>query len=175
MADSIFDYTIRVNKEIAKAMKSELKTGAAAMATAKTVMRRSLDETIFKVNDIIIIPEWDENSEQWISMPMSEKGNPVFRCVCEVHNGDNKFVKELFMGTLRKSVRNRETNEFVSVTGTVVELLKGEYMLEDAWKKLAGKKLKVIAITTVPVIKRGYKGDPDRITTSDVLTIDIVE
>lgn len=177
MAENIFAYSLEVNKKKAELMGTELKTGKAAMADAsKVVMRKSADESIFFVGDEIIVPAWDETNERWQSMPMSNKNDkPVFRCLVEVHNGDNVYEKELFMGTLRKTVQDRETGEYVSTSGTVVDLLKGIYMLDEAWQAVADKRLKVTAVKSVPVIKRGYNGNPDRPGTSNVLTIDVME
>lgn len=176
MAENIFAYSLEVNKKKAELMGAKLKTGKEAMADAsKVVMRKSADESIFFEGDEIIIPKWDEEPERWQSMPMAEKGKPVFRCAVEVHNVDNVYEKELFMGTLRKTVQDKETGEYVSTSGTVVDLLKGIYMLDEAWQAVAGKRLKVTAVKTVPVIKRGFNGNPDRPGMSNVLTIDVME
>ena len=84
-------------------------------------------------------------------------------------------ARELFYGTLTKSVQNRETKQTVAVTGTIVDELRNCIMQKEGWLKLCGKKLKVTNAVEVPIIRRGWNGQPDRATTTTVYSIDVVE
>lgn len=170
--DTLFSFAIEYNKAWCNKLNVEMKTGLDAFESNDTVVRRSLEDAMFHEGDIIEIPAKD--SEQWISCPVAKGGNAVTRPVCKVTDKDgNVTARELFYGTLTKSVQNRETKETVSVTGSVVDLLRNCILQKEGWLKLVGKKLKITGATEVPIIRRGWNGQPDRSTTTTVYSIDV--
>ena len=114
-------------------------------------------------------------SDQWINTPLTRGQNPVTRALCEVTAADGtKSVKELFLGTLMKSVQNRETKQNVSVTGNIVEYTRNCVTKKEVWEKLFGKTLEVVGVQMVPIIRRGFNGQPDRATETSVLKINVL-
>lgn len=153
-----------------------MKSGREAFeANANTVVRRSLDEALYHEGDVLELAASFDDEGRWLSLPVAKGGDPVLRAVCKVTDKDgNVTARELFYGTLTKSVQNRETKQTVSVTGTVVDLLRNCILQNDGWQKLLGKKLKITGATEVPIIRRGWNGQPDRPTTTTVYSIDVV-
>ena len=162
------------NKAFCAKLGVEIKTGLDAFESNDTVVRRSLEDAMFHVGDIVEIPAKD--SDQWVSCPVAKGGNAVVRPVCKVTASDGTVTaRELFYGTLTKSVQNCETKQTVAVTGTIVDELRNCIMQKEGWLKLCGKKLKVTNAVEVPIIRRGWNGQPDRATTTTVYSIDVVE
>lgn len=172
--DTLFNFAIEYNKAFCAKLGVEIKTGLEAFESNDTVVRRSLEDAMFHVGDIVEIPAKD--SGQWVSCPVAKGGNAVVRPVCKVTAVDGTVTaRELFYGTLTKSVQNRETKQTVAVTGTIVDELRNCIMQKEGWLKLCGKKLKVTNAVEVPIIRRGWNGQPDRATTTTVYSIDVVE
>lgn len=172
--DTLFSFAIEYNKAVCEKWGVEIKTGLDAFESNNTLVRRNLEDSMFHVGDIIEIPA-DKTSKQWLSLPVAKGGDPVVRPLCRVTAADGTVTaRELFYGTLTKSVRNRETKKSVSVKGTIVDELRNCIMQEEGWEKLLGKKLKVTNATEVPIIRRGWNGQPDRATTTTVYDIDVV-
>lgn len=180
MADSIFDYNQNVNKARAASLGVTLLTGEAAFLEAeKKPLRRDLGETTFNVGDRIEIPS--EINDQFMAMPITViKGQPVntvVRCLCKVTDAAGVVhAKELFIGTIRKSVMNVETKLAVSAKGTAHDLIAKCVMESEAWKLLLGKTLIVKDSVTVPIMRRSFtQGTPDRPSNTAILTIDVEE
>lgn len=175
--DTLFSFTNEYNKAWCAKLGVEMKSGREAFeANANTVVRRSLDEALYHEGDVLELAASFDDEGRWLSLPVAKGGDPVFRAVCKVTDKDgNVTARELFYGTLTKSVQNRETKQTVSVTGTVVDLLRNCILQNDGWQKLLGKKLKITKATEVPIIRRGWNGQPDRATTTTVYSIDVVE
>jgi hypothetical protein len=172
--DTLFAFAIDYNKAVCEKWGVEIKTGLDAFESNNTVVRRNLEDAMFRVGDIIEIPA-DKGSEQWLSLPVAKGGDPVVRPLCRVTAADGTVTaRELFYGTLTKSVQNRETKQSVAVTGTIVDELRNCIMQKEGWEKLLGKKLKVTNAVEVPIIRRGWNGQPDRPTTTTVYSIDVV-
>lgn len=176
MADSIFDYSQGVNKARAAALGVTLLTGEAAFLEAeKKPLRRDLGEATFNVGDRIEIPS--EINDQFQAMPITKGQASVVRCLCKVTDASgNVNTKELFIGTIRKSVMSTETKQPISAKGTAHDLIAKCVMESEAWKLLLGKTLVVKDSITVPIMRRSFvQGTPDRPSNTAILTIDIEE
>lgn len=172
--DNLFAFAQNYAEARAKSLGGNMVKGAAAFEAEDTPVRRDLSETQFNVGDKITLPA-DANSEQWINTPLTRGQNPVTRALCEVVAADgSKSVKELFMGTLMKSVQNRETKQNVSVTGSITNYTKDCITKKEVWTKLFGKTLEVVGVQMVPIIRRGFNGQPDRATETSVLKINVL-
>lgn len=172
--DGLFAFAQNYAEARAKALGGNIVKGAAAFEAEDTPVRRDLSETQFNVGDKIVLPA-DATSNQWINTPLTRGQNPVTRALCEVTAADGtKSVKELFLGTLMKSVQNRETKQNVSVTGNIVEYTRNCVTKKEVWEKLFGKTLEVVGVQMVPIIRRGFNGQPDRATETSVLKINVL-
>lgn len=173
--ESLFAFATNYAEARAKALGGNIVKGAAAFEVEDAPVRRDLSETQFNIGDKIVIPA-DANSEQWICTPLTRGQNPVTRALCEVTASDGtKSVKELFLGTLMKSVQNRETKQNVSVTGSITQFTANCITKKEVWQKLFGKTLEVVGVQMVPIIRRGFNGQPDRPTETSVLKINVLE
>jgi hypothetical protein len=172
--DGLFAFAQNYAEARAKALGGNIVKGAAAFEAEDTPVRRDLSETQFNVGDKIVLPA-NATSDQWINTPLTRGQNPVTRALCEVTAADGtKSVKELFLGTLMKSVQNRETKQNVSVTGNIVEYTRNCVTKKEVWEKLFGKTLEVVGVQMVPIIRRGFNGQPDRATETSVLKINVL-
>ena len=172
--DTLFAFATQYAEARAIALGGNIVKGATAFEGEDTPVRRDLSETQFNVGDKIEIPA-DANSEQWIRTPLTRGQDPVTRALCKVTASDGTVsVKELFMGTLMKSVQNRETKQNVSVTGSITNYTQNCITKKEVWQKLFGKTLEVKAVQMVPIIRRGFNGQPDRATETSVLKIDVL-
>lgn len=128
--------------------------------SANTRVPRNLEEVLLQDGDEFTIPT-DSKSKQWIATPLSKGGDPVVRLLAEVRGKDGqvRFV-QVFLGTLLKSVRNRETKTTALAD---VKLKDGSSFRaqsagfpsqEQCWRFLFGKTLKVVSVSEVPTIKR---------------------
>lgn len=161
----------------ARQFKTNFLSGADALKQDDKARRTNIEDSMLHVGDVIVVPELPENNaetaEQWVAVPMQEGGKPILRVLCQVtDNNGNKSYKALFAGTLTKTVRNRETGASEGTTGTVAEAIKDCATNVDVWHKVAGKTIKVTAMKEVPIIRRGFNGNPDRDTDTQVLTLD---
>lgn len=173
--EGLFAFASQYAEARAKALGGNIVKGAAAFEAEDTPVRRDLSETQFNVGDKILIPA-DATSEQWINTPLTRGQNPVTRALCEVTASDGtKSVKELFLGTLMKSVQNRETKQNVAVTGSIVDYTRNCVTKKEVWEKLFGKTLEVVGSQMVPIIRRGFNGQPDRATETSILKINVLE
>ncbi len=127
---------------------------------ANTRVPRNLEEVLLRDGDEFTIPT-DSKSKQWIATPLSKGGDPVLRLLAEVRGKDGsvRFV-QIFVGTLLKSVRNRETKEQALAD---VKFKDGSSFRahsagfanqQDCWTFLFGKTLKVVSVSEVPTIGR---------------------
>lgn len=172
--DGLFAFAQNYAEARAKALGGNIVKGAAAFEAEDVPVRRDLSETQFNVGDKIVLPA-NATSDQWINTPLTRGQNPVTRALCEVTAADGtKSVKELFLGTLMKSVQNRETKQNVSVTGNIVEYTRNCVTKKEVWEKLFGKTLEVVGVQMVPIIRRGFNGQPDRATETSVLKINVL-
>ena len=173
--ESLFAFATNYAEARAKALGGNIVKGAAAFEVEDAPVRRDLSETQFNIGDKIVIPA-TADSEQWICTPLTRGQNPVTRALCEVTASDGtKSVKELFLGTLMKSVQNRETKQNVSVTGSIINFTSNCITKKEVWQKLFGKTLEVVGVQMVPIIRRGFNGQPDRPTETSVLKINVLE
>lgn len=172
--DGLFAFAQNYAEARAKALGGNIVKGAAAFEAEDAPVRRDLSETQFNVGDKVVLPA-NATSDQWINTPLTRGQNPVTRALCEVTAADGtKSVKELFLGTLMKSVQNRETKQNVSVTGNIVEYTRNCVTKKEVWEKLFGKTLEVVGVQMVPIIRRGFNGQPDRATETSVLKINVL-
>lgn len=155
-------------------------TGADAMKLDEKVARRNLADSVFADGDVVTIPALptdnatDAQNKQWIALPINKGGDPVTRCLCEVTSKDGKkSVKELFAGTFRKFVRNRESGEDVYSNGSAVDLVADCVSNTEIWEQLAGKTIEFSAPKQVPTVIRGFNGRPDRNGNQTVWTINV--
>ena len=173
--DNLFAFASQYAEARANALGGNIVKGSAAFEGEDTPVRRDLSETQFNVGDKIEIPA-NAASEQWIRTPLTKGQDPVTRALCKVTANDGSVsVKELFIGTLMKSVQNRETKQNVSVTGTITNYTANCITKKEVWEKLFGKTLEVVAVQLVPIIRRGFNGQPDRATETSVLKINVLE
>lgn len=167
----------------AVAYKGSLQSGATAFQSLSgRPRRRDLDAIAFKVGDKFTIPA-DAASPRWISSPLSDGGDNVFRCLVHVTNATTgeEGEKEVFYGTLFKSVRDikgkthkaqllvlaQDGTRSTFDTSTAIEE-------QEVWKLLFGKTIEVIAESdTINYVRRGFNGQPDRETTTTVLTFSV--
>lgn len=169
MNDSLFSSAVESERLRAQQLAtdgraSQFFDGKDAFALASNQrVPRNLGEVLLAEGDTFTIPT-DENSKQWLATPLSKGGDPVLRLLAEVKdkNGNVRFV-QVFIGTLLKSVRNRETK------GQVLADVKfkdgssfrahsaGFANQQDCWRFLFGKTLKVTAVDEVPTIGRNYQ------------------
>ena len=157
----------------ANALNLECLTGKAAFAKEDKPARRDLGEVIFSKGDTFVIPK-DESSEQWISAPVSRDGQPITRAIVEVTSADGTVsAKELFIGTLNKTVIDRVTKQPVSVGGNITSYTTGKPLNSDIWKALFGKTITVTNEKKVATIRRGFNGQPDREVETSVLSFDV--
>lgn len=172
--DNLFAFATQYAEARANALGGNIVKGATAFEGEDTPVRRDLSETQFNVGDKIEIPA-NATSEQWIRTPLTRGQDPVTRALCKVTDKDgNVSVKELFMGTLMKSVQNRETKQNISVTGSITDYTRNCVTKKEVWEKLFGKTLEVVAVNMVPIIRRGFNGQPDRATETSVLKINVL-
>lgn len=172
--DNLFAFAQNYAEARAKSLGGNIVKGSAAFEGEDTPVRRDLSETQFNAGDKIEIPA-NASSEQWIRTPLTRGQDPVTRALCKVTASDGSVsVKELFMGTLMKSVQNRETKQNVSVTGTITDYTRNCITKKEVWEKLFGKTLEVVSVQMVPIIRRGFNGQPDRATETSVLKINVL-
>lgn len=179
MNDSLYSAQVRYIEAQSKQFKGELTSGVDAFKADDKPRRINVGDSIFKKGDVFTLPNLPETSEadakRWIAAPLSKNGDPILRCLVECKGDDGvESVKQLFAGTLTKSVRNRDTGVTVMTSGTAADAIADCVTNQDIWKKLAGKTLVVKDITTVPIIRRGFNGQADRPGDAQVLTIDLV-
>ena len=128
--------------------------------SANNRVPRNIEEVLLRDGDEFTIPT-DSKSKQWIATPLSKGGDPVVRLLAEVRGKDGqvRFV-QVFLGTLLKSVRNRETKEQTLADIKFKDdksfraVSAGFANQQDCWKFLFGKTLKVVSVAEVPTIKR---------------------
>ena len=179
MNDSLLSAQVRYVEAQAKQFKGEMVNGEDAFKLDDKPRRINVGDSIFKEGDVITLPNLPNTSPadaaRWIAAPLSKNGDPILRCLVEVKdNSGVESVKQLFAGTLTKSVRNRDTGVTVTTNGTAADAIADCVTNQDIWKALAGKSLKITKITTVPVIRRGFNGQADRPGDAQILTIDLV-
>lgn len=178
MNDSLFSAQQQIVEAQARAYNGTASFGEDAFKNDDKPRRRNIEESLFNEGDVIVLPKLPsaspEDAKKWISAPLSKGGDPITRCLVYVtdKNG-NESVKQLFAGTLTKSVRNRDTGVTVHANGTAVDAIADCITNQDIWKTLAGKTLVISKATTVPTIRRGFNGQPDRPADGTVLTIDL--
>lgn len=145
--------------------------------------RRSIGETVFKDGDVLTVPplpvkgEPKDTDSLWKALPISAGGDPILRVVCSCYNTESKktTAKQLFAGTLSKSLMNRDTLVETPVTGTIVAYLADCVTNTQVWNKIAGHKLHFVSHTDVPYVQIGFNGAPDRNKTGSVFEINIEE
>lgn len=168
MNDSLFSSAVESERLRAQQLATDGRStqffdGENAFAlAAKSRVPRNLAEVLLNEGDTFTIPT-DDKSKQWIATPLSKGGDPVLRLLAEVKDKDGnvRFV-QVFVGTLLKSVRNRETKAQVLADckfkdGSSFRAHSAGFAnQQDCWKFLFGKTLKVSAVTEVPSIGRNY-------------------
>lgn len=179
MNDSLYSAQVRYIEAQANQFKGSVTNGVDAFKADDKPRRINVGDSIFKQGDTFTLPNLPETSpedaKRWIAAPLSKNGDPVLRCLVECKGDDGvESVKQLFAGTLTKIVRNRDTGVNVMTNGTAADAIADCVTNTDIWKKLAGKTLVVKAVTTVPIIRRGFNGAADRPGDAQVLTIDLV-
>lgn len=163
----------------AKKLRVSSLSGAAALAKDDKPRGRNFAETLFSDGDVVEVPAYPDKDEpkdtdaQWIALPMTATGDPILRVLCKVTNGKVVSYKQLFCGTLTKSVTNRENGASVSVSGTLADEIADCVTNIDVWKKVAGRTLTFVSHEDVPIVQRGFGGDPDRNKSAMVFSIDI--
>ncbi len=168
MNDSLFSSALESERLRAQQLATDGRAaqfldGKEAFALAsKSRVPRNLAETLLNDGDTFTIPDSAE-SKQWLASPLSKGGDPVLRLLAEVKDKDGnvRFV-QVFVGTLLKSVRNRENKEQVLAD---VKFKDGSSFRahsagfanqQDCWQFLFGKTLTVKAVQEVPTIGRNY-------------------
>jgi len=176
-----FAALIKQAEATARENDGKLATGADALKADDKPRRSDISQSMFNVGDEFTVPAYPgtpgstpETDARYVSAPISKGGVPVLRVYVDVKNGDFTETKPLFMGTFTKRIMNVDTQQIVAAKGTAVELLRNCITNNDCWKVLAGKRLKVVDCVNVPYIRRGWNGQPDRRTTTNVLTIDVI-
>ena len=163
----------------AKKLKVSSLSGAAALAKDDKPRGRNFAETLFSDGDVVEVPAYPDKDNpkdsdaQWVALPMTATGDPILRVLCKVTNGKVTTYKQLFCGTLTKSVTNRENGASVSVSGTLADEIADCVTNIDVWKKVAGRTLTFVSHEDVPIVQRGFGGDPDRNKSAMVFSIDI--
>lgn len=169
MNDSLFSSAVESERLRAQQLATDGRStqfldGKEAFAlSANSRVPRNIEEVVLREGDTFTIPDSAE-SKQWIATPLSKGGDPVLRLLAEIKGKDGsvRFV-QVFVGTLLKSVRNRETKEQVLADckfkdGSSFRALSAGFAnQQDCWKFLFGKTLTVKAVTEVPSIGRNYQ------------------
>jgi len=166
MNDSLFSSALaqeklRADQLATEGRASQFFSGEDAFAlSANSRVPRNIEEVLLRDGDEFTIPT-DSKSKQWIATPLSKGGDPVLRLLAEVKGKDGsvRFV-QIFVGTLLKSVRNRETKaqalaDVKFKDGSSFRATSAGFPNQQAcWEFLFGKTLKVVSASEVPTIKR---------------------
>lgn len=164
---------------LAKSLKSELKSGSEALKMDEKPRRMSIDEGLFSPGDILTIPKLPEDDKstanQWVALPISKDGDPVLRVLVDVENNGVHTIKSLFAGTLGKTAINRDDRTVVKTGGNIVEKLEKCATNADIWATIAGHKLEFVSGQPVPIIRRGWNGQPDRQADTTIWTINVID
>lgn len=178
---NVLDAALKRVELTAKNFGSDVTTGKGALELDNKVARRNLADSVFADGDTVVIPglptddPTNPNNKCYISLPINKGGDKVTRVLCEVTSKEGKkSVKELFAGTLRKFVRNRETNVDEFTHGTAVDAVADCVSNTEIWEALAGKTIKFSNPKQVPTVIRGFNGRPDRNGNQTVWQIDFV-
>jgi hypothetical protein len=164
---NVFDAAIKRAELTAKTYQTTMLTGQEAFEKDDKVARRNLADQTFADGDTVEIPQLPsasaEDAKKWISLPINRGGEPVTRVLCKVTDKNGKVsVKELFAGTFRKFVRNRDTQVDEFSKGTAVDAVADCVSNTEIWQTLAGKTVVFSNPRSIPTVIRGFNGRPDR-------------
>ncbi len=153
--ENLLSLTLQQIKAAAAAKSLSCESGSEAFKYASTAPKAVPFEahTLHK-GEIFTVPS--TTSDAWISTSLRPDGKPICRAVVTVKSsvGDRGF--ELFLGTLTKSVRDKDGN---TVAAQIIDLDGNRVTFDtcvyqgDCWKVLQNRTFKVASVHEVPILK----------------------
>ena len=178
--ENLFVNVFNRSKAQAAAFGGSFITGADAFKeVADNPGRTNTMASMFSDGDVVTIPKVPSDdpktAEQWLYKPLSRNGDPVLSVLVKVKNSKTgvESVKELFLGTFAKSVRDIEHNEWKQNEGTACQAIAGLATVGEQWQQLAGKTVVFSKPVPVKILRRDFTGKrPDQPGTTTLFTID---